>query len=69
MPTSRKRIKKGHVGAESAWVQEYLKTGKEPKEGEPGHDEWCSYSLLNINVRGLPEKNSRGFWFADHKGT
>jgi hypothetical protein len=63
MPTSRKRIKKGHIGAESPWVEEYLKTGRYPKEGEDGYEEFCSYELLNLNVRGLPEKNRNGFWY------
>ena len=68
MPVNRKRVKRDLQGTVSPWVAGYLKTGKGPRKGEDGFEEFCSYELLNINVRGLPEKNRNGFWFIDHKG-
>ena len=62
MPVNRKRAKRENTGTVSLWVKEYIKTGEGPKEGEPGHEEFCDYELLNLNVNGLPEKNIHGFW-------
>ena len=68
MPSTRKRASRGFTGSVSAWVGGYIKNGKIPEKGTDDYEEWCSYELLNLNVRGLPEKNKNGFWFVDHKG-
>jgi hypothetical protein len=67
MPVNRKRAKRDMFGTVSPWVDEYLATGKEPKEGEDGYDEWCHYNLLKLNVAGLPEQPGIKGWFYGHK--
>ena len=55
MPVNRKRAKRDHTGSVSPWVPIYLKSGKTPKEGEPGYDEFCGWYLFaGATVPGLP---------------
>jgi hypothetical protein len=62
MPTNRKRQQRNQGGNISSWVHEYLKTGKPPQKNEDGYDEWCHFTLLKLNVNGLPEQPAIKGW-------
>jgi hypothetical protein len=52
--TKRRKIPPNRIGRElPPWAWDWLRTGKEPGEGEPGYDAWFGFAFCGEEVVGL----------------